>query len=112
MFGQLGVFFKFARDKCDHPFPLERYTNEAKRLLGVIEKRLEGREFLIDAGYTIADMATFPWIRSLSTGYQADDQVGLKDFPNVLAYVKRCESRPKTAKGLTVTPIDLPKAAA
>ncbi|CAI7842570.1 unnamed protein product [Closterium sp. NIES-53] len=68
MFGQFGHFFKYARDKCDHPYPTERYTNEARRLLGVLEKRLEGREFLIDAGYTIADMATFPWVICLKVG--------------------------------------------
>ena len=62
---QFGHFYKYAKDKCDHPYPVQRYTNEAKRLLGVLEKRLDGREFLIDAGYTIADMATFPWVRCL-----------------------------------------------
>ncbi|CAI5493385.1 unnamed protein product [Closterium sp. Naga37s-1] len=65
MFGQFGMFYKFAGDKCDHPYPLQRYTEETRRLLGVLEKRLEGREFLVDAGYTIADMATFPWVNSL-----------------------------------------------
>ena len=62
---QFGHFYKYAKDKCNHPYPVERYTKEAKRLLAVLEKRLEGREFLIDAGYTIADMATFPWVRCL-----------------------------------------------
>ncbi len=48
------------------PYPLERYTKEAKRLLGVLEKRLEGREYLIDDGYTIADISTFPWVLCLT----------------------------------------------
>ncbi|CAI5525968.1 unnamed protein product [Closterium sp. Naga37s-1] len=60
-----GMFYKFAREQCEHPYPLQRYTEEARRLLGVLEKRLEGREFLVGAGYTIADMATFPWVNSL-----------------------------------------------
>ena len=62
MFGQFGHFYKYGRDKCDHPYPVERYSTEAKRLLGVLEGRLEGREFILDYGYSIVDMATFPWV--------------------------------------------------
>lgn len=104
MFGQLGHFFKYAKDKCTHPYPVERYTNEAKRLLGVIEKRLEGREFIIDDGYSIADMAIFPWVRCLDTGYNASEHLGLKNFPLTMAWLARCLERPKTAKGMTVCP--------
>jgi GST-like protein len=58
MFGQFGHFYRFAKDKCKDPYPTERYGNEAKRLLGVLEERLKGRDFIIDDGYSIADMAT------------------------------------------------------
>lgn len=102
MFGQFGHFFKYARDKCDHPYPVERYTNEARRLLGVVEKRLQGRDFLIDDGYSIADMAIFPWVVCLEVGYGAKEKLGLRDFPNVMAWKDRCLSRPKSAKGMTV----------
>lgn len=64
-----NVLFKHIND----PYPLERYTTEAKRILGVLEKRLEGREYLIDFGYTIADMATFPWVICLTV--RTDNQV-------------------------------------
>lgn len=104
MFGQFGHFFKYARDKCDHPYPLERYTNEAKRLLGVIEKRLDGRDFIIDAGYTIADMAIFPWVLCLKKFYHGEEQLSLNSFPKVLAWMERCMARPLTAKGLDVCP--------
>ncbi|TNE60905.1 MAG: glutathione S-transferase [Alphaproteobacteria bacterium] len=98
MFGQLGHFFKYARDKCDHPYPVERYTNEAKRLLGVLDKRLEGRDYIADE-YSIADIATFPWVNCLEEFYDATEQVGLKDFKNVEAWRARCNARPAAVKG-------------
>ena len=73
MFGQFGHFYKYARDKCDHPYPVERYGNEAKRLLGVLEGRLEGREFILDFGYSIVDMATFPWVVCLEVSRRSRD---------------------------------------
>jgi len=104
MFGQFGHFFKYAKDKCDHPYPVERYTTEAKRLLGVIEKRLEGRDFIIDDGYSIADMAIFPWVKCLDKNYGGAEKLGLKNFHRVGAWVDRCLARPKTAQGMTVCP--------
>ena len=62
IFGQLGHFARFATDKCDHPYPTQRYTDESKRLLGVMEERLDGREFILDYGYSIVDMALVPWV--------------------------------------------------
>ena len=67
MFGQLGHFYVFAKDACDHPYPVERYANETKRLLGVLEERLEGRTFLVGEAYSIADMAIFPWGRDAAS---------------------------------------------
>ncbi|HET7538880.1 MAG TPA: glutathione S-transferase N-terminal domain-containing protein [Polyangiaceae bacterium] len=93
MFGQFGHFFKYARDKCDHPYPLERYTNEAKRLLGVLNHELSDKEYLIGE-YTIADIATVPWVNGLRAGYGAGDVLPLADFPNVQAWVERIIERP------------------
>lgn len=98
MFGQLGHFFKYGRENCDHPYPVERYTKEAKRLLGVLDKRLEGRDYLIGDDYTIADIATFPWVNCLEEFYDATEQVGLKDFKNVAAWRARCNARPAVAR--------------
>lgn len=81
MFGQYGHFVRFAKDKCDHPYPAERYGNEAKRLLGVIESRLQGRKFLVDDGYSIADMATFPWIRYARNVYE--EKLEFHRFPTL-----------------------------
>ena len=102
MFGQFGHFFKYAKDKCDHPYPLERYTNEAKRLLGVLDHELSDREYLVGE-YTIADIATFPWVRALGFNYGAGDVIKVEDFPHVQAWLERCTARPafQVAKDVT-----------
>ena len=103
MFGQFGHFFKYAKDKCDHPYPLERYTNEAKRLLGVLNTRLSERAFLVD-DYSIADIATFPWVNALGAGgYGAADIFPLSEYPHVQAWLERCTSRPSFQVGKDVT---------
>ncbi|MEM6995965.1 MAG: glutathione S-transferase N-terminal domain-containing protein, partial [Myxococcota bacterium] len=65
-FGQFGHFHKFARDKTTDDYALKRYTAEAKRLLGVLNARLEGRAYLVGETFTIADIATFPWVKALN----------------------------------------------
>jgi len=102
MFGQFGHFFKYAGDKCNHPYPLERYTNEAKRLLGVLDTQLRDKEYLIGE-YTIADIATVPWVNGLSTGYGADSVLPLAPFPHVKAWVDRVVARPAYQIGKDVT---------
>lgn len=102
MFGQFGHFFKYAVDKCDHPYPLERYATETKRLLKVLDTRLEGREYLAGDQYTIADMATMPWVNGLDVFYGASEKLDLKSYKNVQAWVKRLLDRPKTAKGMDI----------
>jgi GST-like protein len=101
MFGQFGHFFKYARDKCDHPYPLERYTNEAKRLLGVLEHELSEQDYLIGE-YTIADIATVPWVSALSTSYGAAEVLQLSGFPRVEAWVERVTARPAYQVGKDV----------
>lgn len=102
MFGQFGHFFKYAKDKCDHPYPIERYTNEAKRILKVLDVRLENREFLVGEEYSIADIATVPWINCLSQFYNAQEKLELAKFDNVNLWAKKILSRPKTEKGMKV----------
>lgn len=102
LFGQFGHFFKFAKDKTSDTYAVERYTTEAKRLLGVVDRRLEGRTFLVGETYTIADMATAPWVRAIEF-YEGEDALDYASFANVEPWVKRCLERPKTAAGLKVT---------
>lgn len=104
MFGQFGFFSVYVKDRCDHPFPKQRYAAETKRLLGVLEERLSGRAFLVADAYSIADMATVPWVRALSVFYKADAELDLASFPHVMAWVERVLSRPLTAKGMAVLP--------
>ena len=102
MFGQFGHFYKYAKEKI--PYSIERYQKETRRLLGVLEKQLEGRDFLIGENYNIADIATFPWVGALDWGYNAVELLQLNsDFPNVIAWYERCRQRPAAARGLEVT---------
>jgi len=103
MFGQFGHFYKFAKEKL--PYAIDRYTNEARRLLGVLEKQLTGRAYLIGDKYTIADIATFPWVGCLDWGYNAGADLKLKeDFPQVMAWYARCMERPASVRGAKVCP--------
>ncbi|MEM7720675.1 MAG: glutathione S-transferase N-terminal domain-containing protein [Pseudomonadota bacterium] len=98
MFGQLGFFVKFAGAEIEDPRPRERYINEAKRLLNVLEGELEGQDW-ITGDYSIADIAIAPWLRALDF-YQAKELLNLADLKNVPAYLDRFLERPAVQKGL------------
>jgi GST-like protein len=102
MFGQMGFFWKFAGSKIEDPLPRDRYAGEARRLLGVIETALEGRDW-IAGGYSIADMAIAPWLRALDF-YETKDQVGWAELPNCQAYLERFLARPAVQVGLNTPP--------
>jgi len=104
MFGQLGFFHKYAGKDIDDKRPRDRYANEARRLLGVLDQRLAQREWLMGNAYTIADIAIFPWIRTLRDFYQAGDLVGLNDFSHVLRALDDFLARPAVQRGLNVPP--------
>ncbi|WP_163670544.1 glutathione binding-like protein [Adonisia turfae] len=102
MFGQFGHFYKYAKEKI--PYGINRYQTEVKRLLGVLETQLQGQDYLLKEGYTIADIATFPWVGALDWGYGAVEVFQLQqDFPNVMSWCERCRQRPAAARGLEVT---------
>ena len=106
MFGQLGHFYKFAADKIADPYPTDRYLAETRRLLGVLDGRLDGRAHIMGDDYTIADIVTFPWVRTLTNTYAAGDALGLDGFANVVAWRDRCLARPVVEKGLNMPPRD------
>ena len=106
MFGQFGHFFKYATEKCEHPYPKERYSNEVKRLLKVLDDRLEGREYLVAEEYSIADIATFPWVSCLSEFYKAEEHLNLDSFKNVKRWHSKCSSKPASIKGSKVCGFD------
>lgn len=101
MLGQLGYFYKFAGSEIEDPRPRERYINEAKRLLAVLEKEMGGKDW-IAGDYSIADIAIVPWLRALDF-YGAKEILAWDDHPNLIAYVDRFLARPAVQKGL-VTP--------
>jgi GST-like protein len=102
MFGQLGFFNKFAGKDYEDKRPRDRYVEESKRLLSVLDKRLEGRDWIMGERYTIADIATFPWVRNLIGFYEAGDLVGISKFPNVTRVLERFLARPAVVRGLTI----------
>lgn len=102
MLGQLGYFYKFAGAEIEDPRPRERFVNEAKRLLAVVEKQLDGRDW-IAGEYSIADIAIAPWLSALAF-YEAEEIVGLNALPNILAYIGRFRARPAVQTGLNVPP--------
>ncbi|MFL6686131.1 glutathione binding-like protein [Paraburkholderia graminis] len=100
MFGQLGFFHKFAGKEYEDKRPRDRYVAESKRLLGVLEQRLEGREWILGDQYSIADIATFPWVRNLIGFYEAGELVAIQDFPNVQRALAAFVARPAVVRGL------------
>ncbi|MFY0572316.1 glutathione S-transferase N-terminal domain-containing protein [Archangium lansingense] len=102
MFGQLGFFHKFAGKDYEDKRPRDRYVAESKRLLGVLDRRLQGRDWIMGEEYSIADIATFPWVRNLIGFYGAGELVGFDDFTNVRRSLERFVERPAVKKGLTI----------
>ncbi len=102
MFGQLGFFHKFAGKDYEDKRPRDRYANETKRLLGVLNERLKGRRWVMGKDYTIADIAIFPWVRNLVGFYGAGDLVGFTDFPEVQRALDQFVARPAVQRGLTI----------
>jgi GST-like protein len=102
MFGQVGFFHKFAGKDFEDKRPRDRYVAESRRLLGVLDGHLAGRRWIMGDEYTIADIASFPWINNLVTFYGAADLVGFADFANVKRVLDAFLARPAVARGLKI----------
>jgi GST-like protein len=102
MFGQLGYFNKFAGRQLTDKRPLQRYVAESKRLLGVMEVRLDGRQWIMDDEYTIADISMFGWVRNLIGFYAARNLVAFDRFSHVAAWLERGLARPAVQRGLNI----------
>ena len=98
MFGQIGYFVKFAGSEIEDPRPRQRYIDEGKRLLNVLEQELSDKDW-ITGDYSIADIAIAPWLRALDF-YQARDLLGWDALTNVPAYLERFLERPAVQRGL------------
>jgi GST-like protein len=102
MFGQLGFFYKFAGSDITDPRPRERYIAEARRLLAVVDKQLEGQDW-IASDYSIADIALAPWLNALEF-YGAKEVTGYNELKNVPAYVTRFFARPAVERARNIPP--------
>ena len=102
MFGQLGFFHKFAGKDFEDKRPRDRYAADSKRLLGVLDMRLEGRDWIMGSHYTLADIATFGWVRNLVGFYDAGELVGFAEFKNVQRVLAAFIARPPVARGLVI----------
>jgi len=102
MFGQLGFFHKFAGKDYEDKRPRDRYVAESKRLLGVLEQRLAQRAWIMGDDYTIADIATFPWVNNLIGFYGAGDLVDIASHPHVKRVLAAFLARPAVARGLSI----------
>ncbi len=102
MFGQLGFFHKFAGREYEDKRPRDRYATEAKRLLGVLEQRLDGRPWIMGDVYTIADVATLGWVRNLIGFYEAAELVDYSGLRHVPAWLERGLARPAVQRGLEI----------
>ncbi|KZE27375.1 glutathione S-transferase N-terminal domain-containing protein [Chelatococcus daeguensis] len=102
MFGQVGYFHKFAGREIADKRPLERYVHESRRLLGVLETRLEGRAWIMGEDYTIADISMLGWVRNLIGFYGAGDLVGFDGLKHVPAWLERGLARPAVQRGLEI----------
>lgn len=95
MLGQATFFRRYAKE--DVSYAVERYTSEATRLYGVLDRRLARREWIAGGAYSIADIATFPWV----CRYRRQGQ-NIDDFPNVKAWLARVSARPAVKRGMDV----------
>jgi len=102
MFGQVGFFVKFAGRDFEDKRPRDRYVAEAKRLLAVLDARLQGRAWIMGDNYTIADIATFPWVRNLVGFYGAGDLVEFDKYANVKRALEAFLQRPAVQAGLNI----------
>ena len=102
MFGQVGYFHKFAGREIADKRPLQRYVAESKRLLGVLERQLDGRQWIMGEEYSIAAISMLGWVRNLIGFYGAGELVGFDAFRSVSAWLGRGLARPAVQRGLEI----------
>ena len=102
MFGQFGFFHKFAGSEIEDKRPYERYQNESKRLLGVVNQQLQKTEYIAGDDYTIADIALWPWIRTLGGFYDANEELELDQLEAVNSWLEKCSARPASQKAINI----------
>lgn len=102
MFGQLGFFHKFAGKEYEDKRPRDRYVNETRRLLGVLDKQLAAHAWVAGDDYSVADIAILPWVNNLVGFYGAGELVRFQEFANVQRALDAFLARPAVQRGLKV----------
>ena len=102
MFGQVGFFYKFAGREWEDKRPLERYAEESKRLLKILDARLHGRQWIMGDEYSIADIALLGWVRNLVEYYEAAHLVAYDEVDDVHFWLDRGLARPAVQRGLKI----------
>jgi GSH-dependent disulfide-bond oxidoreductase len=102
MFGQVGFFHKLAGKDFEDKRPRDRYVAESRRLLDVLNARLDQGPWMLGATFTIADIAIFPWVRNLIGFYGAGELVGIDEFTNVERSLEAFLARPAVQRGLEI----------
>ena len=95
MLGQTHHFRLYAPDKL--PYAIDRYTNEARRLYGVMNTQLASHRYIAGASYSVADIAIFPWLRNW-----ANQGIEWEDYPHVKAWFDKIAKRPAVVRGVSV----------
>ena len=100
--GGFGHFYAYAPHKLE--YPINRFAMEAKRQLDVLNQRLEHKEYLGGADYSIADMAVWPWYGGLVLGklYEAAEFLAVHEYEHVLRWARAIEARPAVERGVMV----------
>ena len=101
MFGQLGFFLRWGGKDYEDKRPRQRYIDESKRILEILDRQLEGREWIVD-NYSIADIATLGWVNALIESYAAGDILGLSNYSNIQTWLGRGLARPAVRRGLQI----------
>jgi GSH-dependent disulfide-bond oxidoreductase len=108
MFGQVGFFHKFAGKDYEDKRPRNRYVAESARLLAVLDRQLANRTWIMGDDYTIADIATFPWVNNLIDFYGAGELVRIAELPDVTRVLAAFKARAAVVRGLNIPPRPTP----
>ncbi len=104
MVGQFGYFHKFAGRELEDKRPRDRYAQETRRLLGVMDQRLEGRDWFVGGEYSVVDISFIGWIRNIVALFDAGEMVGFENHANMVGWLERCLDRPAVRRGLNIPP--------
>jgi GST-like protein len=104
IWGNVGYYYKYKGSELEDKRPLERFAGESKRLLGVLETRLAGRQWLMGDMFTIADLSMLGWVRGMITYYEAGHLLGWDELKEVPRWLEAGLARPAVERGMNVPP--------